>query len=140
MINNERVKYMAKLAEYESTEGKTDKKTIQYFRRDYVAMELIKSFVTGTAAFGLIFLMWLVYGMEALMEQMNHMDIIGFVTEVAIAYLVFLAVYLLATYLIYNARYTAGRKNVKAFYEKLKKVSSLYEEEEHMPGAEDWED
>lgn len=140
MINNERVKYMAKLAEYESTEGRTDKKTIQYFRRDYVAMELIKSFVTGTIAFGLMFLMWAVYGMDNLLEQFNSMNITGAVTEVVIVYLVFMAIYLLATYLICNMRYTTGRKNVKAFYEKLQKVSRLYEEEENMPGADDWED
>lgn len=139
MINNERVKYMAKLAEYESTDGRTDQKTTQYFRRDYVAMELIKSFVTGTIAFGLICLMWMGYGMENLMEQINNMDIVGFATEIVIIYIAFMAVYLLVTYLIYNARYTAGRKNVKAFYEKLQKISRLYEEE-NMSGAEDWED
>lgn len=140
MINNERVKYMTKLAEYENGAGKEDKKATQYFRKDYVAMEMIKSFVTGTVAFGLMFMMWLFYNLDNLMQKINDMDLVGFATEIVIIYLVFLAVYLLITYIIYNARYTSGRKHAKEFFNGLKKVSNLYEEEEKTQSLDDWED
>lgn len=44
MISKERVRHMTKLAEFENEESKACQKATQYFRRDYVAMELIKSF------------------------------------------------------------------------------------------------
>ena len=45
MISKERVRHMTKLAEFENEESKACQKATQYFRRDYVAMELIKSFL-----------------------------------------------------------------------------------------------
>lgn len=55
MISKERVRHMTKLSEFENEESKACQKATQYFRRDYVAMELIKSFFAGTIAFGLSF-------------------------------------------------------------------------------------
>ena len=54
-------------------------------------------------------------------------------------YLVFLAAYLMITYIIYNRRYTKGRKQVKEYYNRLKRVSSLYREEENISNTDDWE-
>lgn len=44
MISKERVRHMTKLSEFENEESKACQKATQYFRRDYVAMELIKAF------------------------------------------------------------------------------------------------
>lgn len=139
MISKERVRHMTKLAAFEEREGKKYRKMTQYFRRDYVGLELIKSFFTGTLAFGLMFGIWAVCGAEALMENMNHMDLLAFGTEIVIGYLIFLAVYLLTTYIIYNVRYTRGRKKIKLFYNRLKKVSRLYENESRQSTVEDFE-
>ena len=139
MISRERVRHMTRLAEYENREGETYKKVTQYFRRDYVAMELIKSFITGTIAFCLILLMYLLYEMENLAEQINSMDIMGFGIGIIIWYLVFIALYLFATYVIYNIRYSKGRKHLKIFYGRLKKISSLYLDEEKNQNIDDWE-
>ena len=71
MISKERVRHMTKLAEFENEESKACQKATQYFRRDYVAMELIKSFFAGTIAFGLLFVLWLFYDMENLVKKIN---------------------------------------------------------------------
>lgn len=42
MISKERVRHMTKLSEFENEESKACQKATQYFRRDYVAMELIR--------------------------------------------------------------------------------------------------
>ena len=79
-------------------------------------MELIKSFFAGTIAFGLLFVLWLFYDMENLVKKINDMDMIGFGIRIVMVYLVFLAAYLMITYIIYNRRYTKGRKKVKEYY------------------------
>lgn len=139
MISKERVRHMTKLAEFENEESKACQKATQYFRRDYVAMELIKSFFAGTIAFGLLFVLWLFYDMENLVKKINDMDMIGFGIRIVMVYLVFLAAYLMITYIIYNRRYTKGRKQVKEYYNRLKGVSSLYREEENISNTDDWE-
>ena len=102
MISKERVRHMTKLAEFENEESKACQKATQYFRRDYVTMELIKSFFAGTIAFGLLFVLWLFYDMENLVKKINDMDMIGFGIRIVMVYLVFLAAYLMITYIIYN--------------------------------------
>ena len=139
MISKERVRYMTKLAAFEEREGKKYHKMTQYFRRDYVGLELIKSFFTGTLAFGLMLMVWVVCGAESLMANINHMNLVVFGTELLIWYLAFLAVYLIATYVIYNIRYTRGRKKIRLFYNRLKKVSRLYENESGQNNMEDFE-
>ena len=41
MISKERVRHMTKLAEFENEESNACQTATQYYRRDYVAMELI---------------------------------------------------------------------------------------------------
>lgn len=139
MISKERVRHMTKLAAFEEREGKKYHKMTQYFRRDYVGLELIKSFFSGTLAFGLILMVWAVCGAEELMNRVNQMNLVMLGIDLIIWYLIFLAVYLLATYVIYNIRYTRGRKKIRLFYNRLKKVSRLYESESGQSNMEDFE-
>ncbi len=140
MISKERVKYMTKLAAFEEREGKRCHKMTQYFRNDYVGVEMIKSFLMGTLAFGILFFMWLLCKMDTLMDDINSIDWAAFGTDLLIKYLVFIVVYLIVTYIVYNVRYTRGRRKIKVFYNDLKKVSRLYETEGRPGNLEDFEE
>lgn len=139
MISKERVRHMTKLAVFEEREGKKYRKMTQYFRRDYVGLELMKSFLSGTIAFAILFGAWLLCGIENFMENINDMDLVAFGTETLIQYLVFMAVYLIVTYVVYHTRYTRGRRKIKLFYNRLRKVSRLYESESRQGNLEDFE-
>lgn len=129
MISRERVRQMTKLAAFEEREGRSCRKMTQYFRSDYVGVELLKSFLSGTLAFAIMLGIWAVCRMEYLMENINDMDLIAFGTDILIKYLVFMGIYLIVTYVIYNMRYTNGRRKIRQFYNRLKKVNGLYEDE-----------
>ncbi len=137
MISKERVRHMTKLAAFEEREGKEYRKMTQYFRRDYVGLELLKSFLSGTISFAIVIGIWAVCEMDFLMDNINEIDLISFGTEILIKYLIFMAVYLLITYIVYNMRYTRGRKKIRLFYNRLRKVSRLYESEGRQNGLED---
>ena len=51
MLNQERVCEMTRLAIFDQKEGRGCRPMIQYFRKDYIAKELLKSFISGTAAY-----------------------------------------------------------------------------------------
>lgn len=51
MLNQERICEMTRLAIFDKTDGEECRPMIQYFRNDYIAKELLKSFITGTIAF-----------------------------------------------------------------------------------------
>lgn len=114
---------------------------MQYARRDYVSLQLLKSFIVGTIAFGVLFALWALYSMDSLLGRMNNMDFMDILLVVGILYGVFIVIYLLATYLVYNLKYTEGRRKVKKYYNGLKKVNAMYEREERLKinNNKDWE-
>lgn len=141
MVNEQRLHSMIKIAKFDANDGKSCKPMIQYARKDYVALQLLKSFVIGTIAFFIMLGLWVLYSMETLMKQINNMDLIQSAITLGILYGVFMVIYLLATYIIFNAKYTYGRKKVKKYYAGLKKINAMYLREERLKsnGNKDWE-
>lgn len=132
MLNQERVCEMTRLAILDQKEGGECRPMIQYFRKDYIAKELLKSLVAGTMAFGLLAAMVGLYCVENLMETLGSMDIRQLAQRVAVCYAACLAAYLAVTYVVYYVRYSRGRHQAKNVYARLKKVNKLYSEEEQM--------
>ena len=141
MVNDQRLHSMIKIAKFDANDGKSCKPMIQYARKDYVALQLLKSFVIGTIAFFIMLGLWVLYSMETLMKQINNMDLIQSAITLGILYGVFMVIYLLATYIIFNVKYTYGRKKVKKYYAGLKKINAMYLREERLKsnGNKDWE-
>ena len=54
MLSEERIILMTKMASYECNEGKKNMAIGKYFRSDYIAIQIMKSFVYGTIAFFII--------------------------------------------------------------------------------------
>lgn len=132
MLNQERVCEMTRLAMFDQTEGQKCKPMAQYFRKDYIAGELLKSLVTGTAAFVLVLALWGVYGADSLINRLNAMSIRRVIVDLFLCYAVFMAVYQGITYMIYYARYSRGRQKIKKYYIHLKRVNKLYRQEEQL--------
>ena len=140
MVNEQRLHSMIKIAKFDANDGKSCKPMIQYARKDYVALQLLKSFVIGTIAFFIMLGLWVLYSMETLMKQINNMDLIQSAITLGILYGVFMVIYLLATYIIFNVKYTYGRRKVKKYYAGLKKINAMYLREERLKsnGNKDW--
>ncbi len=141
MVNEERLRHMIKMAEFDENDGKQCKPMIQYARKDYVSLHLLISFVTGSMCYALLVGLWALCSADSLLAQLNQMDIRNALMSVLITYLLFMALYLGATCVVYNVKYTAGRRKVKRYYANVKKVNQMYEREERLRASEnkDWE-
>lgn len=131
MLNQERVEEMIRLAIFDQREGEACRPMIQYFRKDYIVKELLKSLVTGTLAFCIAAGMGVMYQAEEIVNSLNSIDIQESLIQIATVYLMFMAVYFTITYVVYYRRYSKGRQSVKKYYAHLKKVNRLYHQEEH---------
>ena len=129
MLNEERIKLMTKMAVYEANEGKKNVAIGNYFRGDYIGLQVIKSIISATIAFLIVFGLFVFYDFEVFMSDIYKMDLLGFGKNVIIAYLIFVAVYALISYMIYTYRYTKARKSLKMYYNNLKKLAYLYDKE-----------
>lgn len=141
MVNEERLRHMIKIAEFDTNDGKQCKPMTQYARTDYVSLQLLGSFVTGTICYGLLLGLWGLYSMENLLTKINGMDLQSVLMSLVISYVVFIVIYLTATYIIYNVKYTEGRKKVKKYYKSLKLINQMYEREERLKTTDnrDWD-
>lgn len=129
MLNEERIKLMTKMAAYEADEGKKNVAIGNYFRGDYIGLQVIKSIISATIAFVIVFGLFVFYDFEVFMSDIYKMDLLDFGRTVITAYLVFVAVYALISYMIYTYRYAKARKSLKMYYNNLKKLAYLYDKE-----------
>lgn len=127
MLNEERVILMTKMASYENGEGKKDMEVAKYFRGDYIGMQMLKSLISATIAFGICFGLYLFYGFETFMQDVYRMDLVRFAKGILLAYAGAVAAYGVLSYILYAARYRKARKGLKKYYNTLRKLSGLYD-------------
>lgn len=129
MLNEERVILMTHMASYEAGEGKKNVKIGNYFRSDYIAVQVLKSVVCATIAYGVIFATYIFYDFETFMQDLYKIDLISFARNVLVYYAVAVAAYAVLTYVVCTYRYAKAKKSLKNYYHNLKKLNSLYSEE-----------
>lgn len=129
MINEKRVKECFRLAVFDKHDEARCRQMGQYYKSDYVGKELVKSVFTGTFAFIFIGALGIMDSLEELLNSLNNLDWIQAMVRIGIGYACFMAVYLLITSTVYNVRYSLGRRNLKKYYGRLKKLNRAYERE-----------
>ncbi|MBR1930616.1 MAG: hypothetical protein IJ833_03940 [Lachnospiraceae bacterium] len=126
MLNEERIILMTQMAAYEENEGKKNVSIGNYFRSDYIAVQMLKSIVYATIAFVAVFAMYIFYDFETFMQDIYRMDLLTFGKNVLIYYGVTIVVYGVICYAVYSYRYAKAKKSLKHYYQNLKKLNSLY--------------
>lgn len=126
MINEERTKMMTRLALYESGDGKKQLQITKYFSGDYVTAQMIVSFLCGTLAFVIIFVLWAIYNIEDLMLDIFSMDILNFARNILITYIVYIAAYLAVCYSYLSYKYSTYKKRVHGYLLQLKELYRHY--------------
>lgn len=126
MLNEERVILMTHMASYEEGEGKKNVKIGNYFRSDYIAVQVLKSLICGTIVFGIGFALYVLYDFELFMENLYKIDLIVFARRILIYYAVSVVGYGILTYIICTYRYAKAKNSLKRYYHNLKKLNSLY--------------
>ncbi|MCM1113342.1 MAG: hypothetical protein NC399_08830 [Muribaculum sp.] len=128
MLNEERVILMTKMASYEEHEGRQNMKIGNYFRGDYIAVQVLKAFFCATIAFALLFVLYVAYDFETFMQDLYKMDLIAFAKKILMYYGLTVAGYCAAVYGVCSYRYAKARKSLRLYYQNLKKLNTLYEE------------
>ena len=127
MVNKERVILMTKMASYEQHDEKKNVAIGSYFRSDYIGFQVLRSVISATIAFVIIFGMYIFYDFEVFMQDIYKMDLLAFGKRVLLIYLVFAGAYALVSYIIYSYRYRHARRNLKNYYNNLKRLSGMYD-------------
>ncbi len=87
MLNEERIILMTQMASYEANEGKKNVAIGSYFRSDYIGWQVLKSIISATIAFVVVFAMYIFYDFEMYMMEIYKMDLLEFAKNVLLMYL-----------------------------------------------------
>ena len=102
MLNKKKIRTMSKIAVMEKHHGEELQKAREYYRSDYVAVQLLKNVCYLTVAYMIGLLLWGVANMDMLIE--------GILTGVIVSYLLCMTAGLLLTYVITMKRYFYGQE------------------------------
>ncbi len=125
---------MTRMASFEAGEGKRSMAIGSYFRGDYIAKEIIKSILYGTVAYGIVVGLYLAHDLEEFMAGLYEMDWIAFGKMILYRYLAVIGAYSVVTYIVYVVRYRRARRNLRIYYNNLRRLGSMYRKESGEDG------
>lgn len=126
MLNEERIILMTKMASYEANEGRRNVAIGRYFRSDYIGWHVLKSIISATIAFVVVFAMYIFYDFEIFMMDIYKMDLLGFGKSVLKIYAIVVGAYAVISYFVYAYRYSRAHKSLRLYYMNLRKLSNMY--------------
>ena len=132
MVNEDRVKRLYKLAIYEQNEEKEHRQVGQYYRSDYIGKEVVKSFFTGSFAYLIMIVLWVMSNWSYVLYLINTLEIVNTVIVMLVIYVLFMMLYIFSTALVYYFRYKHSEKRLNAYMEDLKAAHSMFEREEKL--------
>lgn len=128
MLNEERIILMTRMVSYEKNEGRKNMKIGNYFRSDYIAVQILKSVICATIAFGVIFGLYLLYNLDEMMQNLYTMDLFEYARNVLSYYGIAVVAYSVIMYISCSWKYSRAKKSLKNYYHNLKKLNSMYNE------------
>lgn len=126
MLNEKRIILMTKMASYEANEGKKNVAIGSYFRSDYIGWQVLKSIISATIAFVVVFAVYIFYDFEVFMMDIYKMDLLAFAKQVLTMYLWTIGIYAVISYVVYTVRYNRAVKSLRVYYMNLRRLAEMY--------------
>ncbi len=130
MLNEERVKHMIKLADYEMKGGSEEIKISSYFKKDYISMNTMWSIIWMTIAYALsVWGIWLSVR-DLITVELTQIQVMSIFILIAGIYFVLFVLYMVISRRIYKKKHARAYFRVKKFKEDLAVLERMYEKEE----------
>lgn len=130
MLNEERVKHMIQLADYETKGGEEEIKISSHFKKDYINMNTMWSVLWMTVGYGfLVLTVWLALR-QVITVKLTQMQVLSVVILIVYVYLMLFVFYMVVAKRYYKRRHARAHFRVKKFKENLEKLERMYEKEE----------
>ena len=126
MLNEKRIILMTKMASYEANEGRKNVAIGSYFRSDYIGWQVLKSIISASIAFVVVFGMYIFYDFEVFMTDIYKMDLLGFARYILEQYLWMVGLYAVISYIVYTMRYSRAVKSLKLYQMNLRRLAEMY--------------
>ena len=106
---------MTKMASYEANEGRRNVAIGRYFRSDYIGWHVLKSIISATIAFVVVFML-----------DIYKMDVLAFVKRILSMYLWTTGIYAVIAFVVYAVRYSRAMRSLKLYHMNLRRLMNMY--------------
>lgn len=130
MLDERRVRRMAKLASYEANDGKKDIEISLYFKKDYISLNMLKTFLWITIGFILVIALITIAYLEVLMENFSIQVLLIAIGIILVSYIVIVNLYHVLAKKFYRNKHSEARERVKRYCYNLLMLERLYEKED----------
>ncbi|MCR5746522.1 MAG: hypothetical protein K6G03_02335 [Lachnospiraceae bacterium] len=124
-VDEEKVKLMTRMASFEDNEGKEAIRICNYFRSDYVTLNVVKAIVSATVSFALILGLYVYYNIDNLMQDIYTMDLVEMGRKLVTSYVICAGLFGIIAYVVYSFRYDWAKKNISDYNYALRELSNL---------------
>lgn len=129
MLDKRKIRLMTRMALYEQGEGAEDMKISAYYKKDYVSMKMIATFIWTTIGYACAMLLILAWGMTGWMEELNFGLLLMLAGVVILGYLALLIITLLVTSRVCGRKHRDARMRMKRYNHGLLQLMKMYEKE-----------
>lgn len=126
MVDEQKVRIMAKIAWYEQEECKKELKDSKYYKNDYIRLHVLKTVLSMTIGYILILGMVIIYNLDYLVMNAVKLDYRSIGYMVLGLYLLLLLVYAVGAAVGYSVRYDKNIKKLRKYYAELKRLRKYY--------------
>lgn len=126
MLNEERTKLMTKMSILEQKNGKEWMKIGNYYRRDYISIQMLKTFFATTVSFLLITGLIVLYKMDFIFKNLNKLQITLLAQIVLVSFVCYSIIFQMIAYWVYAVRYRKAKRHLKSFKENIEKLADMY--------------
>lgn len=130
MLSEERIKLMTRLASYDDNEGRKNTAVAKHFRSDYIGLQVLKAFICATAAYMIVFGVYIYVDFENFMVDIYKLELWEFAKQIVKYYAIFVVSYSLLVYVGFSFKYGTARNNLKRYFNNLKLLNSMFAKEE----------
>lgn len=129
MLNENKVKIMAKMAMYEGKQGSEDIKINSYYKRDYVSYKTLISVLWMTIGYVLVLALGVGFFLDEILDRLTLDFIVMFAISIVGVYLLLALLYVIGASQFYKKKYSDARRRLKKFNQDLTRLSRMYEKE-----------
>ena len=128
-IDGDRVKLMTRMASFEDNEGREAIRICNYFRSDYVFLNVVKAIVSATISYFLIMALYVYYNIDRLLQDIYTMDLMATGRRLVTSYVIFAGAFGIIAYVVYSFRYDWAKKHLNDYNYALRELLNMQEVE-----------
>ncbi|MBQ9361330.1 MAG: hypothetical protein IJT96_09880 [Lachnospiraceae bacterium] len=121
-IDGDRVKLMTRMASFEENEGKEAIRICNFFRSDYVCLNVVRAIVSATVSYFLVLGLYIYYNIDQLLQGIYTMDLMATGRKLVTAYVIFAGAFGIIAYVVYSFRYDWAKKHLNDYNYALREL------------------